>query len=107
MARNEWERRLYRPVAVRGMEVCVADAAGLGFDQYLTCPRRRDVQFTKRQRLSKLLDYCCFHLRDHCYSFRETHIVDSGRVRKLDSSKTTIKLNVRLLDELFEQLFKV
>ena len=78
MARNEWERGLYRPVAVRGMEVCVAYAAGLGFDQDLTCPGGRDVQFMKSQRLSKLLDYCRLHLKSHSYSFRETEIGDSG-----------------------------
>jgi hypothetical protein len=48
-----------------GMEIRVANAAGLGFDEDLSRPGRRDVPFLKQQGLSKLLDYCGVHLACH------------------------------------------
>ena len=65
MARNEWERGLDRPVAMRGMEIGVAYTAGLGFDEDLARPGRRDVPFLKQQGFSKLLDYCGGHFACH------------------------------------------
>jgi len=65
MAGNEGERGLRRPVAMRGMEIGVAYAARLGLDQDLSRAGRRDVQFAKLQRLSKLLNYCGLHLERH------------------------------------------
>ena len=47
---------------MRGMEIGVADTAGLGFDQDLARPGGRDVPFLQQQGLSKLLDYCDVHL---------------------------------------------
>jgi len=65
MARNERERRLDRPVAMRSMEIGVAYAARLSFDQDLSWTGLRDVPFLKQQGLSKLLDYGGVHLACH------------------------------------------
>ena len=56
---------LHRPVAARGMEIGVADAAGLGLDQNLAGLGRGDVPFLKHQRLAELLDNRGLHLTCH------------------------------------------
>jgi hypothetical protein len=48
MTRREWRGRLERPVAIRGMEVGVADAASFRLDHDLAWAWRRDVVFPKR-----------------------------------------------------------
>ena len=47
VARNEWECGLHWPVAMRGMEIGVAHATGLGIDHDLAHPGRGDVPFLK------------------------------------------------------------
>jgi hypothetical protein len=65
MAGNKRECGLHGPIAMRGMQVGVAYAAGFGFDDDLARPGRRDVQFPKLQRLPELLDYRGVHLGCH------------------------------------------
>jgi hypothetical protein len=62
---NEWECGLQWPVAMRGMEIGVADAAGFSLDQNLAGSGRRDVPFLKHQGLAELLDNCGLHLTGH------------------------------------------
>jgi hypothetical protein len=50
---------------MRGMEIGVAYATGLCFDQNLACPGRRDVPLFKYQRLTELLHNCGIHLAGH------------------------------------------
>jgi hypothetical protein len=62
VAGNERKRGLHWPVAVRGMEIGVANAAGLGLHQDLARPGRGNVQLLKHQGLSELLDNRGVHL---------------------------------------------
>jgi hypothetical protein len=43
VTRDKGRRRLQRPVAVGGMQICVTDAAGLSLDQDLAGPGRGDI----------------------------------------------------------------
>ena len=65
MAGNERERGLHRPVAVCGVEIGVADAAGLGLDQDLAGAGRGNVPLPQDQRLSELFDDGGVHFAGH------------------------------------------
>jgi len=56
MTWDERQRGFYRPVAISGVEIRVADPAGFGFDQDLPWAGRRYIAFLERQRLAELLD---------------------------------------------------
>ena len=62
---NERQRRLHRPVAVRCVEVRVADAARDDLDQDLAGPGCRDRHFLDRERLAERADHGRFHRLRH------------------------------------------
>ncbi len=62
---NEGRGRLQRPVAVRGMQVGVADAARFGLHQNLAWSGRWDIPFLEHQRLSDRGDDRGLHLVGH------------------------------------------
>src|SRR5450432_2306975 len=65
VARNEWKRGLEWPIAMRGMEIGVANTAGLRLDQDLARLGRGYVKLPKHQRLSELLNNRGLHLVCH------------------------------------------
>ena len=69
MARNEWKRGLQRPVAMRGMEIGVANTAGLGLDQDLAHLGRGYVKLPKHQRFSEPLHNRGLHFMCHGSTF--------------------------------------
>jgi hypothetical protein len=62
MAGNEWQRGLQRPIAIRGMKVCVADPARLRLDYDLSCARCGNIPLAQDEWFSKLFNYCSIHL---------------------------------------------
>ena len=65
VAGNEREFGLEGPVAVGGVEIGVADAAGFGLDQDLAGTGRRNVQLLEHQRLAELFDDGGVHFACH------------------------------------------
>ena len=65
VTRNERQLRLHRPIAVRRMEIRVADAARDDLDQHLAGPRCRDRHFLDRERLAEGADHGRFHRLRH------------------------------------------
>ena len=61
MAGDERRVRLDRPVALDGVQIGVADAAGDQLDQGLSGGRRRHRNPLDDQVLAELLDYSCLH----------------------------------------------
>src|SRR5207237_90895 len=51
---TEHHWRAHRPVATRRMQIAVTDAGGFDFDQHLARPRRVELGWFHRQRLSLL-----------------------------------------------------
>ena len=65
VTRDKGRRRLQRPVAVGGMQICVTDAAGLSLDQDLAGPGRGDIPLLQLQRLLERRDDSGLHLGGH------------------------------------------
>ena len=65
MPRDEGRLRLQRPVAIGGVQIGVADAAGLGLDEDLARPGGGDIPFLKFQRLFEGCDDSRMHLLGH------------------------------------------
>ena len=59
--RNERHRRLYRPVAMGGVDVGVAQATGLHLYKNLARPWLRNGALLEGQRTIERCDYCCSH----------------------------------------------
>jgi hypothetical protein len=56
VTRDQRQFRLDRPVAVRGVDVCVAEATGLDPDEHLTVARLRHGDVLDAQRLGEVID---------------------------------------------------
>jgi hypothetical protein len=65
MARDEWQRRFYRPIAVSGMQVGVTDAACDNLDQNLARPRARNGNLVDAQRLPETVHHAGSHRFRH------------------------------------------
>jgi len=65
MPRREWQPGLQQPVFIGGVQVGMADAAGLGLHQDLAPTRCGDVEFPEDERLAELLDDDGVHLECH------------------------------------------
>src|SRR5476649_1896298 len=65
MARDERQRGLQRPVAVRGMQIGMTDATGLGLDQYLPSTGRWNVDFLQHQWFAERFDNSRLHFAFH------------------------------------------
>jgi GTP cyclohydrolase I len=61
MTGNEGKARLDGPVAVSGMDVCVAEPRGLDANNHLTVTRCRDGTFLDDEWLTEIMNNCCFH----------------------------------------------
>ncbi len=76
MAWNEGWGGLERPIAVRRMDVCMADTAGFSLDDDLTRPRSGHVPLAQHQRLAELFDdrrvhrLCALGGLDVCLGFQ-------------------------------------
>jgi hypothetical protein len=65
MARNEGKGGLQGPVAVRGVEIGMANPAGLGFYENLTGSRLGKLPLPEHKRFSELFDNGGVHLAWH------------------------------------------
>jgi len=70
MSGRDGKTRLYRPIAVRRVQVGVANSTRDDFYQGLPRPRRRHWKVSYHERLAKLFnDYCSHHFWDcHIHS---------------------------------------
>src|SRR5471032_2765711 len=84
MARDERQRGLQRPVAVRRMQIGMTDATGLGLDQYLPSTGRWNVDFLQHQWLAERFDNSRLHFAFH--DFRLSSNV-SGALRHCRQSQ--------------------
>ena len=109
MAGNEGQGGLHRPVSTPRMNIRVANAAGLGFDQDLARSRGGDVAFFKDQGLSELLHHGRLHFLWHkrisgggvncgdaheflVYKFLDAHAGElSSIARILDAAKREVR----------------
>ena len=55
MARNEWQGGIQRPIAIRGMKVCVANPASLSLDYNLSCTRGGNIPLAQDEWLHSFL----------------------------------------------------
>ena len=86
---NERERGLQRPIAVRGVQIGVADAAGLGLDDDLTGARSRNFPLPDDQRLSELLDDRRSHLVCHESLLLLLDVVDAYAGASIEVTRTS------------------
>jgi hypothetical protein len=77
VTRDERRLGLHRPIAVRGMQVGVADAARRDPDEDLAGAGVRHGNLLDNEGLPEFTDDCCFHGLGHVTSWR----VMTGRVR--------------------------
>ena len=70
MPRRKRQAGLYRPVSLGGMQVGVANTAGLGPDQNLTRTRRGYADFPDHERLAEFLHKSSLHGALHDFPFR-------------------------------------
>jgi hypothetical protein len=68
VAGNERWLRFDRPIAMRGVQIGVADAAGGDLDQHLARAGHRHGNQFDRQRLPKRAHHCRLHHLDHGHS---------------------------------------
>jgi len=61
VARDQWQRRLDRPVAVRCVDVGVAEAAGLDPDEHLAVARLGPGDVLDAERLGEVMNHGSFH----------------------------------------------
>ena len=78
VAGDERDFGLQGPVAGRGVEIGVADAAGFGLDQNLTGAGGRNVQLAEHQGLAELFDDGGVHCAGHFSISNLEGVVASG-----------------------------